>query len=262
MARYVMMLAASEACQLVCHPGIAGAICHASRPGCLPCQCWVCLASPRWHPQLPVLLLVAKHCWQSGQSQGLPRGNLPGSEARLGQPLAWPLSQYNHGSQPRPPPSLTELALSSSQSGRDGKHFKGSGQIDVRHNFDPSCIVLSSSSIHLYYYSLSVWHLDCLPTALSCLQTKLGCPLPPPLYLAILEPGSGNPRLAGLAAWQTSVASNIPDAGCWPGCLLCTLGRVITRVSRRIAPSRDCPGPGSGPGPGPRPQCLYWPVYF
>ena len=40
--------------------------------------------------------------------------------------------------------------------------------------------------------------------------------MPPPsplLYLAILEPGSSNPRLAGLAVWQTSVASNIPDAG-------------------------------------------------
>ena len=141
MARYVMMLAASEACQLVCHPSIAGAICHQARLLAVSVLSVPRLASPRWHPQLPVLLLVAKHCWQSGQSQGLPRGNLPGSEARLGQPLAWPLSQYNHGSQPRPPPSLTELALSSSQSGRDGKHLKGSGQIDFRNNFDPSCLV-------------------------------------------------------------------------------------------------------------------------
>ena len=149
-----MMLAASLAlpvslpsghCRSYLPPGPAA--CRVSVPR---------LGGKPWHPQLPVLLLVAKHCWQRGQSQGLPRGNLPGSEARLGQPLARPPSQYNHGSQPRPPPSLAELALSSSQSGRDEKLLKGSGHNDFRQYFLVLCKVQDSD--HLLA-SLSVWHL-------------------------------------------------------------------------------------------------------
>ena len=205
-----MMLAASLALPV----SLPSGHCRSYLPHTGPAACrgsveW---AWPGWHPllspQLPVLLLVAKQGWHSGQGQRLPRGNLPGSEARLGQPLAWPLSQYNHGRQPRPPPSLTELALSPSQSGRDAKLLRRLHLHIQTIIWDLTLILVWRLSDHEYHMSMTLRRIV-FPTPFPASLLSCDAPL---LYLAILEPGSGNPRLAGLAAWQSSGKQH---PGCW-----------------------------------------------